>query len=54
MPGLRLLAAHSEERTLLLLRPHACGVRLRPTEAAIPGLHERIDAIGDQSEGHNA
>src|SRR4249920_880955 len=45
-----LLSAHSEERTLLLLRPHAFGERLRPTEAAITGLHKRIDAVGDQSE----
>jgi len=49
-----LLSTHSEERTLLLLRPHACGERLRPTEAAITGLYERIDAVGDQSERHNA
>ena len=53
-PGLLLLSAHSEERTLLLLRSHTCGERLRPTEAAITGLYERIDAVGDQSECHNA
>ena len=53
-PGLLLHSAHSGERSLLRLRPHTCGERLRPTEAAITGLHERIDAVGDQSEGHNA
>jgi hypothetical protein len=37
-----------------LLRSHTSGERLRPTEAAITGLHERIHAVGDQSEGHNA
>ena len=38
----------------LKLRSHPFGEGLRPTEAAITGLCERIDAVGDQSEGHNA
>ena len=38
----------------LKLRSHTCGERLRPTEAAITGFYERIDAVGDQSKRHNA
>lgn len=39
---------------LLIWMRESSGSRLRSTESAITGFYERIDAVGEQSERHNA